>query len=125
MHDAAIEDGIRVKFKSLQSVMDERVRRRWAAKATALGRGGIATVARATGLARNTIRAGIRELGQQGQVDNETGSRIRRPSGGRKSVTQLDPELMKALEKLVDPVTRGDPESPLRWTCKSTARLAK
>lgn len=124
MHDAKIENGIRVKFRSLRPVLNERVRRQWAAaEATALGRGGIATLARATGLARNTIVAGIRELEVQ-QPDADGDTQVRRTGGGRRKVTEVDPDLLQALEALVEPVTRGDPESPLRWTCKSTAKLA-
>ncbi len=102
--------------------MDERHRRLWAgAEARALGRGGIAVVARATGLARNTIGRGLAELAQKKSL---APSRVRRAGGGRKRATVLVPGLTTALEALVDPVTRGDPESPLRWTCKSTRRLA-
>ena len=124
MHDATIENGIQQKYDLLSPAMNERVRRQWAAtEATALGRGGIATVARATGLARNTIVAGIREL--EGSPDVRSANQVRQPGGGRKKITEVDPSLLRALEALVDPVTRGDPESALRWTCKSTARLAK
>lgn len=124
MHDTTIEDGIRTKYNSLAPVMNERVRRHWAAtEALALGHGGVATVSRATGLARNTIAAGIREL-EHGE-DSPPVDQVRRSGGGRKKATDVDPKLLKALESLVDPVTRGDPESPLRWTCKSTAKLAE
>jgi len=123
MHDATTENGIQRKYQSLEPVMNERVRRQWAAtEATALGRGGIATVARATGLARNTIVAGLREL--EGARGDQSADQIRRTGGGRKRITDVDPDLLAALEALVDPVTRGDPESPLRWTCKSTSKLA-
>lgn len=108
--------------------MNERMLRLWsAAEAKSIGRGGITVVSRATGLAHTTIRRGIRELEQQaGRSDVAvTEARIRRPGGGRKKLTQTDPQLLEALETLVDPVTRGDPESPLRWTCKSTRRLAE
>ena len=101
--------------------MNERHRRLWAGtEARALGRGGIAVVARATRLARNTIVRGMAELGQRPLAP----SRVRRTGGGRKRLTVLVPGLPAALEALVEPVTRGDPESPLRWTCKSTRRLA-
>jgi hypothetical protein len=103
--------------------MDERHRRLWAGtEARALGRGGIATVARATGLARNTIVRGLAELRQQRGLSP---SRVRRPGAGRKRATVLAPGMTAALEGLVEPVTRGDPESPLRWTLKSTRRLAE
>ena len=112
----------RRKYRSLRSVLDERQRRLWAAtEARALGRGGVGAVVRATGMAKTTILRGQREL-ESGQ-DLEPG-RIRRPGGGRKRATVLDPGLAATMEKLVDPMTRGDPESPLRWTCKSTRRLA-
>jgi Rhodopirellula transposase DDE domain len=106
--------------------MNEQLRRLWAAaEATALGRGGIAAVAEATGLSRVTITAGMAE--QRRQVTGEAAppSRgMRRPGGGRKGVTPTDRTMLRDLESLVDPVTRGDPQSPLRWTCKSTRHLA-
>lgn len=87
-----------------------------------MGRGGIAVVTRATGLARNTVVRGLRELENASPLDAE---RVRQPGGGRKRKAILDPALKQALEGLVEPVTRGDPESPLRWTCKSTRVLAR
>ena len=126
MHDASVAEGIRRKFSSLDPVMDERLRRQWAAsEAMSLSRGGISTVAKATGISRTTIRVGIREL----QEREESGGspltmRVRRPGGGAKPLTQIDPAIVAALEKLVGPGTRGDPMSPLRWTLKSTSRLA-
>ncbi len=103
--------------------MDERHRRLWAgAEARALGRGGIALVARATGLARNTIVRGLVELARKRTLSP---ARVRRPGAGRKRATVLAPGLTTALEALVEPVTRGDPESPLRWTLKSTRHLAE
>ena len=127
MQDAAAVERIRVKYLALFPVMDERVRRHWAAaKAMALGWGGISAVAVATGLARNTVAAGVRELTQRGeQADVTIDIRLRRPGGGRKPITEVDPQVLRALEELVNPVTRGHPESPLRWTCKSTAKLAE
>ena len=123
MHDATILDGLRRKFEALLPVLDERARRHWAAsEALELGWGGISAVAQATGLARDTIYVGIHELRQPPSPD---GSRLRRRGGGRKPLTTLDPQLSGALDTLVDPTTRGDPESPLRWTCKSTYRLAE
>ena len=102
--------------------MDERHRRLWAGtEARALGRGGIALVARATGLARNTIVRGLAELAQRRPLSP---ARVRRPGGGRKRASVLAPGLTTALEALVEPVARGDPESPLRWTLKSTRHLA-
>jgi hypothetical protein len=106
--------------------MDERMRRQWAAaEADALARGGVSAVATATGLSRTTITAGQRELRHRAEhPDDPASPRIRRPGGGGKRLTETDPGLLKALDGLVDPVTRGDPCSPLRWTCKSTRRLA-
>jgi len=126
MHDALVAEGIRRKFVALDPVMNERVRRQWAAsEAIALSRGGISTVARATGMSRNTIRAGIGELKERaGRRGKPPSQRIRRPGGGSKPLTQTDPELGQMLDALVAPETRGDPMSPLRWTLKSTSRLA-
>jgi len=127
MHDAETIAGIRRKFLALAPVMDERVRRQWAAaEAAALGWGGVAAVANATGLAWNTIKSGTRELKQRAEDPHETvEDRIRRCGGGRKRLADTDPQLVVALEALLDPATRGHPESPLRWTCKSTAKLAE
>ena len=107
--------------------MDERSRRQWAAaEAREHGYGGVTAVARATGLARNTIAAGIRELEYREQhPDEPVPARLRNSGAGRKLLTETDPTLVAALEALVEPLTRGDPESPLRWTCKSTRRLAE
>src|SRR5215207_109486 len=122
---------IRAKFEYLRPFLDERRRRVWAAaEALALGRGGVTAVATATGLGRNTIHAGVRELRAgadgagpaPGVPDSEP--RVRAPGGGRKALTAHDPSLVRDLEALVEPVTRGDPMSPLRWTCKSTRQLA-
>jgi hypothetical protein len=122
---------IRAKFESLRPFLDERRRRLWAAaEAVALGRGGVTAVALATGLGRNTIHAGVRELrgsaGRAGLAPEAPASegRVRAPGGGRKALARHDPSLLRALEALVEPVTRGDPMSPLRWTCKSTRQLA-
>jgi hypothetical protein len=127
MQDAATIERIRAKYIALSPVMDERVRRHWAAtEAMALGWGGITIAARATGLARNTIATGVRELAQRStRSDVSIDVRLRRPGGGRKPIAETDPLLLRALEELVDPATRGHPESPLRWTCKSTAKLAE
>jgi len=117
-----VEQEIRAKFRALLPSMDERHRRLWAGtEARALGRGGIAVVARATGLARNTIARGLEELAAKKPLSID---RVRRPGAGRKRMTLLVPGLAAALEELVEPVTRGDPESPLRWTSKSTRHLA-
>lgn len=115
------------KYKGLRPVLNEQSRRRWAAaEALALGRGGISAVARATGLSRPTIRAGIVEI-QRGQAPaaHENGRpRLRHPGGGRKPRIQHEPTLLPDLEALVEPTTRGDPQSPLRWTSKGVRRLA-
>ena len=116
---------IRRKYRALRVEMDERGRRQWAAvEAQELGWGGITTVANATGLSRTTITAGLRELGLPARQRAVEAARVRRPGGGRRPLTETDPGLMAALEALIEPATRGDPESPLRWTCKSTRRLA-
>jgi len=115
------------KYQWLQHKLDERARRLWAAtEAMALGHGGVTAVAKATGLAESTIRLGRSQLQQtpESVVDQQPG-RIRQPGGGRKRLTQEDPALLAALEALVEPTARGDPRSPLRWTNKSTRRLAR
>jgi len=116
------------KFQMLSPSMNERMVRLWTGtEAQLLGRGGITIVSKATRVAHTTIRRGIRELAAQAAAPNDTlpPSKVRRAGAGRKSVLAKDPQLLGALETLVDPVTRGDPESPLRWTCKSTRRLAE
>jgi hypothetical protein len=126
MHDAAAIEGIRRKFQSLTMVMDERMRRQWAAaEAMELAWGGISCVAKATGISRTTVLAGIRELKVQGSSEVLPSLGIRRPGGGRKLLVETDPDLWDALDALVDPMTRGHPETPLRWTCKSTRQLAE
>jgi len=116
---------LRRKYRSLRTEMDERMRRQWAAsEALDLGWGGVTTVAQATGMSRVTITAGLRELRQPAKQRALEATRVRRPGGGRRAITESDPELLAALEALIEPGTRGDPESPLRWTCKSTFRLA-
>jgi hypothetical protein len=118
---------IAAKFAILKPLLDERARRLWAAvEARALGRGGISQVAEATGLSRATVRAGLQELAlpATGMGSQTPPERLRRPGGGRKPLGMRDPPLLQALETLVDPVTRGDPMSLLRWTCKSAAKLA-
>lgn len=126
MQDASAIERIRGKYVVLSPAMDERLRRQWAAaEAVSLGWGGVSVVSCATGLSRNTIAVGVRELElRQGNPAASAAARVRQPGAGRKPVTQTDPGLLAALEALVDPVTRGHPESPLRWTCKSTAVLA-
>jgi hypothetical protein len=128
MDPSAIIAKVRQKFEMLRPVLTERVRRQWAAsEALALPRGGITLVAQATGLSRTTIWAGIRELraGPPSRPAADPSRRSRRPGGGRHCVEVDDPTLCRDLEQLVDPATRGDPMSPLRWTCKSTRTLAQ
>ncbi len=127
MPDTTTIDRVRQKYVALSPVMDERMRRQWAAaEASALGWGGVTAVAAATGLARNTIAVGLCELGhRQAHPDEPVCLRIRAPGGGRKPLTETDPGLTRALDALVDPATRGHPESPLCWTCKSTSNLAE
>jgi len=123
MPDAQVVEWIREKYYAIAADLDERGRRRWAAaEARSLGWGGIAAVAEASGMSDRTIRTGMKELDDPNAA---TADRQRRAGGGRKSREQEQPELTEALEGLVDPGTRGDPMSPLRWTCKSTRSLAK
>ena len=104
-------------------MLNERTRRLWAgAEAEALGRGGIKTLARVTGFSRNTVARGVREAKGSKRLGTW---RVRHPGGGRKRKAVLYPGLIETLEHLVDPVSRGHPESPLRWTCKSTRHLAE
>lgn len=127
MQDAAIIQGIESRYSALSSLLDERQRRQWAAaEARAYGRGGLRAVSRATGMSLNTIKKGLAELlERESHPGAVTDSRLRKPGAGRKRATTADPGLAQALERLVDPATRGDPQSPLRWTCKSTTQLAK
>ena len=126
MQDAKVEARIRRKFRLVAVELDERRRRQWAAaEARDVGWGGISLVARATGLSRPTIMAGLKELELSAKSRLVAAARVRSPGGGRRTLTQSDPGLLEALERLIDPATRGDPMSPLRWTCKSTAKLAE
>jgi len=114
---------IRQKYRMLRHSLNERSRRLWAAaEAQALGHGGASLVAHATGISRSTIVRGLKEARAGERVES---GRIRRPGGGRKQATTVDPHLSVALDHLVEPTSRGDPESPLRWTCLSTRALAK
>jgi transposase len=124
--DATTEKSIQQKYDLLKGILDERGRRLWAAiEAELLGRGGVATVARATGLSRNTIYQGQGELAERQLRGWSYPKGVRKPGGGRKPLTDKNPALLESLERLVEPTTRGDPESPLRWTCKSTRQLAE
>ncbi len=121
MQDAEVIDGLELKFNALVGDLDERGRRRWAAtEAMALGYGGITAVSLATGLSDRTIRNGIEEL----QSDTPLPSgRQRRSGGGRKPLEFSQHDLIDAIDRLVEPTERGDPQSPLRWTCKSLSNL--
>ena len=121
-----IVDAIKVKFETLKPELDEKARRLWAAtEANSIGHGGIRAVSKATGLAESTIRIGQSEIVRfsKAQIDQEA-RRIRRKGAGRKLIIEQDSELLELLDLLVEPSSRGDPMSPLRWTCKSTRKLA-
>lgn len=127
MVDEAIIQQVRTKYETLSFVMDERARRYWAAtEATALGWGGIAAVAQATGLSRNTILAGLKEIRQPQNRQSLGGSaRVRRAGGGRKPLSATDRRLQRDLEKLLAASTLGTPQAPLKWVSKSTRHLAQ
>src|SRR6516165_11738801 len=123
MKDQRIIRWIESKYRGLAPELTEPGRRRWAAvEAVSLGHGGIAVVSAATGLAHSTIRRGIAELDTG---DGPPPGYERRPGAGRRQTAVSDPGIHRALERLVEPGSRGDPQSPLRWTCKSTRRLAR
>src|ERR1700737_667571 len=118
------EGTIRRRFRLIERHLDERMRRLVAAaEAQAVGFGGASVVARATGVSRRAIRIGAKEL-KEACRSLEPSRRIRRPGGGRKRRVTQDPTLPRDLERLIEPMTRGDPETPLRWTCKSVRRLS-
>lgn len=123
------EDVLKAKYRLMAPLLDERSYRLYrAAEAMSLGGGGVSGVAQAAGVSRTTLYAGIRELGV-GRAQPQAGalrarSRARHPGAGRKRQAQREETLLADLDRLLDPVTRGDPRSPLRWTCKSTAKLA-
>ncbi len=122
MPDAQVVKWIRDKYLAIVSDLDERGRRRWAAaEARSLGWGGVTAVAKATGISDRTIRNGIEELDDP---QAPTAHHQRKTGGGRRRREEEEPDLIEALEALVEPVARGDPMSPLRWTCKSTYVLA-
>jgi hypothetical protein len=126
MPDAVVVQWLRVKYQALSGTFNERSRRLWAAtEAQSLGRGGVAAVIAATGMSSATVYKGLGDLEAAvkgaGILPPE---RIRHPGGGRKQVIDTQPGLAGALEDLVEPTARGDPECPLRWTCKSTYKLA-
>ena len=126
---------IEAKYRALASRLDEATLRLWAAaEARSLGRGGVSVVAKVAGLSRTTVYAGMAEIESRGKGKGKgsgslsraaTTSRVRAPGGGRKRLVDIDKELLADLDALVEPTSRGDPMSPLRWTCKSTTRLAE
>ena len=123
-----VTQALKGKFAVLGPLLDERTRRLWAAaEARSIGRGGVSRVAEATGMSRGTVRAGLKELDSGEPVAHgpKGSARLRSPGGGRKALTTRDPGLVSALERQLDPLTRGDPMGPLRWTCSSAARLAQ
>lgn len=123
MPEARIIEWIREKYTAVIRDLDERGRRRWAAaEARSLGWGGVSAVSAATGISDRTIRTGICELDDPSAA---AADRQRKLGGGRRRREDEQPELIQALERLVDSTSRGDPMSPLRWTCKSTRTLAK
>ncbi len=124
--DTQTEAAVRNKLDLLAPLFDEQTRRLWAAaEAQVLGRSGVSLVARATGLSRTTIHQGLKDLVELHETKAQVRTkRIRAEGGGRKPIDAYDPTLRRDLELLVAPLTRGDPESPLRWTCKSTRQLA-
>jgi transposase len=118
------ENAIRERYGLMKGLLNERSRRRWAAaEARSHGRGGIAAVARAMGISEGTVRRGLAEL--DGDGEELAPDRVRRAGAGRPGISEREPGLCEALDALIDPVTRGDPESPLRWTSKSAAKLAE
>ena len=122
MKENPVVEWIRNKYSNLRGSLDERGRRVWGAvEAMSLGWGGVVAVSQATGIAESTIRRGVQEL----KADNSSSQdRQRRKGGGRKKAEERDVKIVRALDRLVDPATLGDPQSPLRWTTKSTRNLA-
>ena len=119
------EQAIKTKYEALKPELDERARRVWAAtEARSLGHGGVTTVARATGLAESTIRLGKQALTSLPHA-SDAPRRMRRHGAGHTPRTAQDQHLLQAVDALVEPTARGEPMSPLRWTCKSMRRLAK
>src|SRR3954451_16347498 len=133
MDESSLLDTVRAKYDLLRPWTDERMRRQWAAsEAMSLKGGTVTVVARATGLSRTTIGEGMRELRERTNLGiedetcvSEVSERVRRPGGGRHPLKENDATLIRDLEALIEPTTRGDPQSPLRWTCKSTRNLAE
>jgi hypothetical protein len=126
MQEAIFIQGIEARYAALAPLLDERMRRQWAAaEAEAYGWGGVRAVSRAIGMSPNTIVKGLAELAaRRDDPGAPLEARLRAEGGGRLRATDADPEPAEVLERLVNPATRGDPMSPLRWTCKSTYQLA-
>jgi len=124
--DTHTETTIRKKYELLDPIFDEQTRRLWAAaESQTLDHSGVSVVSRATGISRTTIYQGIKDLAELSKpTPLIKKKRIRATGGGRKPIREHDATLLRDLEQFVAPVTRGDPESPLRWTCKSTRQLA-
>jgi hypothetical protein len=126
MSQAEVLETIEAKYATLSPYLDERTRRIWAAvEARSMGWGGVSRVAQATGMSRATIYAGVQELESLNQAPDEVMSpwQLRCWGGGGKRIEQTNEGILEDLESLLDPVTRKDPESPLRWTTKSTSKL--
>ena len=122
MSNKEVETQIRKKYEAISPYLDEQSRRIWGAiEAKSYGRGGISLVYRATGITYKTIKKGLQEL-EKGYTSVR---RLRKAGGGRKKLTDREPNLKADLEYLLNSTTRGDPESPLLWICKSTYQLAK
>ena len=117
---------VATKFDKICPFLDERSRRMWCAvEAQSYGYGGVLLVHKATGISKSTISKGIRELGTVTESSRSSKTHIRVAGGGRKSITDKYPKLLNDLDELIEPATRGDPENPLRWSSKSTTKLAK
>ena len=122
MQSASMEAAIRQRFESIALTLDERQKRLWAAaEARAFGYGGVSLVSRSTGISRRAIHVGLHDLTAGPALPS---GRVRRSGAGRKSLMETEEGLLEALDALVEPTSRGDPESPLRWTCKGVRRLA-
>ena len=116
---------VRLRFEEVAWALDERLRRLFAAtEAKVWGSGGVTAVAKATGVSRRAIHSGLRELNSKTAMEAPFQRRTRKPGGGRKMISKINPDLKNALDRLVEPLNCGDPESPLRWTCKSLRTLA-
>src|SRR5215469_12844519 len=125
MDQSTMIQSIRQKYNDVRDILHERGRRIWAAsEARQIGWGGESLVEQATGITRKTIRRGLQEIGSK-PSNTLAPYQCRQEGGGRKKTTTIYPDIQHELDALIDPITRGDPESPLRWTCKSIRRLAE